>query len=350
MEVKDLEYLTNEISGRKTILNDASKLSIDVTLQSGMMLNHCILYRELTFDAPPKKDFSYSKDRANDTAFVLNVVDNCKILEDHVTFSSAISTVENTINRDPSEVVWIHVSDREVLPLIFAKFNVHPVAVTTFYDNLPRTTFNFIDADTFLFSMTTFCLQESDGVICTIKLYLYRSKNVLITQERRSHAALKEVSISRTPNQDNSSKSKVAPGSLGKSASSVQENEILNVSTINPQNSMRVFRGRAYAALRVAINDERILSAIDTFGSVYICYIAMREMIYLTTPVINFYSIQQLKLHDSIHVRDSQPTHSEGNAILDKIDFIKSGFQLMENLVDRCAKGLTNVEVREMKC
>jgi hypothetical protein len=351
MEVKDIENLAITSKRRKSIVLLTEKQLSDITLQSGVMLNHCILYREVNFETPSMKIFQYNPQKEQLNAFALHKITSDSMNGNMILYKDASSVLESCCNSLMDDVLWFHITDRDILPLVFSHFRVHPVARNAFYDNLPRTTFNFFDKHTMLCTMTTFCLQD-DGIICTIKVFIYICNNIVITQERRSHAVLKEANqpilANKSSNSLTTNKVAATPTSAQKPsgstvrASNVHEREILGT---GPNPECNVYTGRVYGSLYTQLQDKYALNQVSEVGSSFLLYITFRTMIDMTTPVINFYSNQQLMLHDTIHVRESQPTHSEGNDILDRIDFIKSGIQIMENLVDRATKGLISAEV-----
>lgn len=96
----------------------------------------------------------------------------------------------------------------------------------------------------------------------------------------------------------------------------------------------------AYAHLSKNFKKPHFCQSIKQYQCMYIFYELTQVMCDVTMDVVQFYSKQQLKLHNTVHVREDQPTHTEGNEILNTIDFIKAGFQLMENLINRGAETL----------
>jgi magnesium transporter len=95
------------------------------------------------------------------------------------------------------------------------------------------------------------------------------------------------------------------------------------------------YSGRVYLDLKQKLSSMSAWNQLTERGVSYILYELIYTMLEMTTPVISFYSQRQLALHDSVYVREEPPTHTEGNLILDRVDFIKAGFQLMENLTER---------------
>jgi Mg2+ and Co2+ transporter CorA len=321
-------------------LKEVIVVSETETLQSGMMLNHCILYKELSFKSSNLKPFGYSQDDQSSPAYILHKIHDSKRSEKTVPLKDAptfLPSIGEGFN-------WIHVIDKRCLPLIAAKYDMHPIAVKSFLDTLPRATFNFF-GKSMLYTATSFC-KHIDGIICAIKLYMYICDDVVITQERRTFATVQEIKTSENvKNKPSASTFQKAENQKGKSlrnvlhtmkASHVMESETRDKyhddCSIDQYGS---YNGKIYKDMCERLSGPIALQQLHKHGSPYFLYETAYVMLEMTAPVISFYSQRQLRLHDVIYVREQPPNHAEGNAILDRVDFIKSGFQLMENLIDR---------------
>lgn len=359
LETQDLEFDHGK--------NQKSELSDNEILQSGMMLNHCILYRELNFkmDSAPAP-FGISKADDMKPGIMMHHFDgNNMLVEKKITFADTKDFFRNEFPTIDG-FVWLHMTSKKILPLVFKEFNMHPIVVKSFMDTLPRTTLNFFDEDTAMITMISFCRQP-EGYVCAKKLFLYIKGDVVITYERLTHAEIKEIA-DETPTLVPSS----APAPLKKALSMKPNTHQVAVmkeqeesprpnqmtAAVQPEDntsdaplvgrtisvgglkSHSNYTGRAYTDLSDRLQSPLVQHQLRTVGASYILYEALYVMLEMTTPVIAFYSKHQLRLHDTVNVRDREPTHSEGNAILDRVDFIKAGFQLMENLIDRSTKGL----------
>lgn len=351
MEVKDLELLQNPAPIKPGPDDkDAEETRNEFTLQSGLMLNHCILYRELSFETPSLNlqaaDY-FPTTKLNLTAFIASHIQNKQVTEEAIHFKSAqeyLSTKVSGHLQNSQSILWIHVTDIAIVPLLFATCHAHPLALKTFYDNLPRTTFNFFDKNSFVCSISSFSLEEN-GVICALKLFIYIKDNLIITQERRTHAALKELILQEgQPSSPRLIKNSGSPHSNEEEKNGVSKMSNEQMMDVVPRVS--AYNGRIFSKLKEVMTNSTTHTRLENEGVAYVIYEAFVLMLDITTPVVNFYSTQQLKLHDTVHVRETPPTHSEGNAILDRVDFIKAGFQLMNNLIERCTTCLLDSKER----
>jgi Mg2+ and Co2+ transporter CorA len=411
-----------------------SVCSEEQTLQSGMMLNHCILYREISFKTFHLKAFGFTKDLENKTAYIaITYNPNGSLKETIIPFGQAISHINSVLSpqisttssssclmdptdddggrsgdQSPLEVhstlnhshshgntlsknfIWIHLVDKQCLSLLVKKLSMPSIAINAFMDVIPRTTFNVFKDQSILLTVTSFC-RHDDGIICSVKVCCFIKKNIIVIQERRTHASIQEISnalstlsspkgggagsspnplsphsISKpfdfapsgSPAGSHRSTNATGPrsrhrlseaqSSLGTSlrhvlhslrASHVTEAETKEA-TDGPHgdgsgNGNGPYSGRVYVDLKQKLSSLSAWNQLNDRGMSYILYELIYTMLEMTTPVISFYSQRQLTLHDSVYVREEPPTHTEGNAILDRVDFIKAGFQLMENLTER---------------
>jgi hypothetical protein len=391
-----------------------SVCSEEQTLQSGMMLNHCILYREISFKTFHLKAFGFTKDIENKTAYIaISYNPNGSLKETIIPFNQAINHINSILSLQSSSsssalieevtggvgeespreevhstlthshshhnnlaqnFIWIHLVDKQCLSLLVKKLAMPSIAINAFMDVIPRTTFNVFKDQSVLLTVTSFC-RHDDGIICSVKVCCYIKKNVIVIQERRTHASIQEISDAlsldraSSPNPlgppsssstnpfdqvHSSSTNRTAPRnhhrlseaqtSLGTSlrhvlhslrASHVTEAETKEANDGPNQSEGGPYSGRVYVDLKQKLSSLSAWNQLNDRGVSYILYELIYTMLEMTTPVISFYSQRQLTLHDSVYVREEPPTHTEGNAILDRVDFIKAGFQLMENLTER---------------
>eukprot|EP00602_Paraphysomonas_sp_CaronLab_P011896 CAMPEP_0185040214 /NCGR_PEP_ID=MMETSP1103-20130426/38007_1 /TAXON_ID=36769 /ORGANISM="Paraphysomonas bandaiensis, Strain Caron Lab Isolate" /LENGTH=302 /DNA_ID=CAMNT_0027579419 /DNA_START=478 /DNA_END=1383 /DNA_ORIENTATION=- len=203
-----------------------------------------------------------------------------------------------------------------------------------------------------LATITSYC-QHEDGIICAVKLFMYMCESVVITQERRTYAAMKEVYTDDSGSGAGSIITDDAKLSLKHHRSNAMSLRnvlhTLKASNVREEESKEqhhtagttgAYTGRTYQDLCSRINSAPVIQEIERTGPAYFLYEACYVMLEMTAPVISFYSQRQLRLHDMVYVRERPPNHVEGNAILDRVDFIQSGFKLMENLTDRSTKCL----------
>ena len=307
------------------------------TLQSGMMLNHCILYKELSFKAAVPKSFDFLEGEAHQPAYVINILDKDGRKEHTVTLEDAVASLPPI----GEGICWIHIIDKKCLSLVAEKYNMHPIASRAFLDTLPRTTVNFFDKTSFMCAMTSFC-KHTDGMICIIKFYMYIRGSIIISQERRTFALSPPTPHPSIPSQDTSQRNPSLHNMLHTTKAShvvERENSSQLLSSEDHRGGGR-YQGRVFADICIRVQNTSTLTQITKLGASYFLYEVAYVMLEMTAPVISFYSQRQLRLHDVIYVREQPPNHTEGNAILDRVDFIKSGFQLMENLTDRSTKCL----------
>jgi hypothetical protein len=155
-------------------------------MQSGMLLNHCILYRDFTFSFPEAKPFEITNINKNYNAFIYFYIKDNKLNENIITFENAeAKLIELSAS---TEFIWIHILNKHIISLICDKFTLHHLVSKSFMDPLPRTTINFFD-NGLMSTFTTFCkLPNIMNVIGSIKTYLYINSNLVISLEKRSYA------------------------------------------------------------------------------------------------------------------------------------------------------------------
>ena len=88
------------------------------------------------------------------------------------------------------------------------------------------------------------------------------------------------------------------------------------------------------------LSRRSIVSLLLSIGTPYLIFECSLAVLESMLPVLNYYSLKQSDLHDSFLFRDHELTHTEGSNFLVRMQFIKAGLQLMQNLLDRSYKCL----------
>lgn len=159
------------------------------TLHSGMLLNHCILYRDFSFLAKEFVPFIMTDEMSSQRCCIYLYMKENSIIEEIITYDKVHALFDKI--KDSTDFRWIHILDKSLIPLIIEKFSLHYLVYKAFDDSLPRTTINFME-DGCCSNFTTFCKitdQNSIKTIATIKTYIYIHKLFAITMERRSYAS-----------------------------------------------------------------------------------------------------------------------------------------------------------------
>eukprot|EP00602_Paraphysomonas_sp_CaronLab_P009588 CAMPEP_0185019192 /NCGR_PEP_ID=MMETSP1103-20130426/1821_1 /TAXON_ID=36769 /ORGANISM="Paraphysomonas bandaiensis, Strain Caron Lab Isolate" /LENGTH=506 /DNA_ID=CAMNT_0027549379 /DNA_START=247 /DNA_END=1764 /DNA_ORIENTATION=+ len=330
------------------------------TLSSGNLLNNVLLYRNFhdTWSSGAYSDRTYEFDKS--TSILTRIVlDGC---EQELLRGREIVKLMDSVKMLRSGLQWFHCTTRTTFHLVLKKKCNYQNALNVLMSVSPKCSIVSQRDGSLAVSLVSLFLHRS-GSIKLNRLYMYISAEFVITYEcvtsahlediestaskksgpvvnyraaRRSSSAATSIShrsagrlLSKLESGDNPFEFDIALDGVHTSGTNKEKEQCFLESVTKENEVFRIMKSRLNS-------DAESRKLLMERGPSFFLHEAIQAMLTISVPVINFYSARQKELNDLILInRTSENNIGEDNALLDKIELIRSGFSLLFNLTER---------------
>jgi Mg2+ and Co2+ transporter CorA len=237
-------------------------------------------------------------------------------------------------------VIWLHISDAEVLYYIMKHVRVEGSVIALFKDTTFRAHSKVTEDNAIIFSAISLCLQ-SRNIICGKKMVFYQKDNLLISIEQRSLTTVKSDLSKDSLYYMPPSPLLASPSQSAFSADSLYADGAESTDWKKGRVS-----GPIFAAMLMRCQKPDLRAKVLETGAVYLLFEMVQSIQELAAPVWRFMSDAQLQLHNQVFIRKKAPGALETTHLFEYADTVARVIELSQTVFKRTITGLLILQER----